>query len=208
MSGIYQKMLNEGVDMLLMTSAVKVGSQGAVKFDGESINAPFNKYIQSYAYLRRQLNTDPEEGDKITMGTQMVKIALQNLRKKKTYTDSRTGEDITGEEVLDRFMSSIRALSNIGMSELHEIFYTDDHVDQKKLSKYLKEQLTARNANKALLEAIEVDGNGNLTSVLAATPDASWIESILISTVNKKVIDIVTPGSSFVQRSVFAIEDK
>ena len=37
-------MLNEGVDMLLMTSAVKVGSQGAVKFDGESINAPFNKY--------------------------------------------------------------------------------------------------------------------------------------------------------------------
>jgi hypothetical protein len=41
---------------------------------------------------------------------------------------------------------------------------------------------------------------------LAATPDASWIESILISTINKRIIDIVTPGSSFVQRSVFAIE--
>jgi hypothetical protein len=42
---------------------------------------------------------------------------------------------------------------------------------------------------------------------LAATTDAQWIESILISTVNKKVIDITTPGSSFIQRSVFAIED-
>jgi hypothetical protein len=37
-------MLDETVDMLLMTSAVKVGSQGAVKYDGHSINQPFNKY--------------------------------------------------------------------------------------------------------------------------------------------------------------------
>jgi hypothetical protein len=44
MAGIYDKMLKEGVDMLLMTSAVKVGSQGAVQFNGETIDAPFNKY--------------------------------------------------------------------------------------------------------------------------------------------------------------------
>jgi len=42
---------------------------------------------------------------------------------------------------------------------------------------------------------------------LAATPDAKWIESILISTMNKYIVDITTPGSSFVQRSVFAMED-
>jgi hypothetical protein len=41
---------------------------------------------------------------------------------------------------------------------------------------------------------------------LSATADASWIESILISEVNKHVIDITTPGSSFVQRSVFAMD--
>jgi hypothetical protein len=44
MEGIYQKMLDEGVDMLLMQSGVKVGSQGAVKFDENGISAPFNKY--------------------------------------------------------------------------------------------------------------------------------------------------------------------
>ena len=37
---------------------------------------PFNKYKQNYQFLRRQLNTDPEEGSKINMGTQMVKIVL------------------------------------------------------------------------------------------------------------------------------------
>jgi hypothetical protein len=69
MEGIYQKMLDEGVDMLLMTSAVKVGSQGAVSYNGEIISEPFNKYTQDYSYLRRQLNTDPEEKDTNHIGT-------------------------------------------------------------------------------------------------------------------------------------------
>ena len=43
---------------------------------------------------------------------------------------------------------------------------------------------------------------------LAATADSSWIESIIISTINKRVVDIITPGSSYIQRSVFAIEGK
>ena len=76
MSEIYNKMLNEKVDMLLMTSAVKVGSQGAVKYNGTSINEPFNVYEQDYGFLRRQQNTDPEEGDTTAIGTQMVKVVL------------------------------------------------------------------------------------------------------------------------------------
>lgn len=87
-----------------------------------------------------------------------------------------------------------------------------NNIDPEKLSKYLKDQLSSRNANKGLIEAIEVitdpeTGNKKLVCPLAATADASWIESILISTVNRRVIDIITPGSSFVQRSVFAIEN-
>ena len=69
-------MVNEGVDMLFMDSAVKVGSQAPVSYDGNTIELPFNKYKQNYQFLRRQLNTDPEEGSKINMGTQMVKIVL------------------------------------------------------------------------------------------------------------------------------------
>jgi hypothetical protein len=65
----YQKMKDEKVDELLVTSAVKVGSQGAVSYNGKTIEPKFNKYEQNFADLRRQLNTDPEEGDEITAGT-------------------------------------------------------------------------------------------------------------------------------------------
>ena len=207
MKGIYDKMRNEKVDMLLMDSAVKLGSQGAVEFDGESINEPFNVYEQDFGFLRRQLNTDPEEGDTIAVGTQMIKIGLSNLRLlRPNYMFNGSDEEVDGKTLLYRFMGSIKALSEIGEQELTEMFMTNGVVDANKLADYLQDQLTSRNANKALIEAIRVE-NGELVAPLASTPDATWIESIVISTVNKHVIDITTPGSSFIQRSVFATEN-
>ena len=40
-----------------------------VKYDGTTINEPFNVYEQDYGFLRRQQNTDPEEGDTTAIGT-------------------------------------------------------------------------------------------------------------------------------------------
>ena len=210
LGNIYQKMLDENVDMLMMTSAVKVGSCGAVSYDGNWISEPFNKYEQSFGYLRRQLNTDPEEGKEMTMGTQMIKICLQNLIGERSYVDSRTGRTISGDEILEDMMGAINSLSKIGENEVVEMFSSDggQTIDPEKLANYLQEQLTSRNANKTLLEIIRPytkNGKVNLHA-LSATSDASWIESILISTVNKKVIDITTPGASYVQRSAFAME--
>ena len=66
---LYEKMKNEGVDMALMDSAVKVGSQGAVKYNGKSIDVPFNTYTQEFSFIRKQLNTDPEEGSTSAVGS-------------------------------------------------------------------------------------------------------------------------------------------
>ena len=220
MSGIYSKMLDEGVDMMFMDSAVKVGSQAPVKYDGNSISKPFNKYTQRFSFIRRQLNTDPEEGSTIAIGSQMVKIGLQNLRLDRTnYVHNGTGKTISGQELLTEFMNHIKRLSEIGVQNIIDKFFKDGtidyntgEIDPEKLSAYLKKELGSRNVNKSTIEAIDLttDDHGNikLKSPLAATPDSSWIESILISLINKFVININTPGSSFVQRSVFAIEAK
>ena len=220
MEAVYQKMVDEKVDMLLMTSAVKVGSQGAVSFDGETISEPFNKYEQDYSYLRRQLNTDPEEKDENHIGTQMMKIGLSNLVAERTYIDAN-GNEITGDQILETMMSSINELANIGAQEIKDMFMTvdtqtdsegniissEERIDYKKMSEYLNEQLTSRNANKTIIQAIQTTPDGKkLSSPLAATPDAAWIESIFISTMNKHIVDITTPGKSFVQRSVWAME--
>ena len=98
--------------MLLMDSAVKVGSQAPVKYDGNAIEKPFNKYTQEFSFLRRQLNTDPEEGSKIAIGTQMVKIVLQSLRLNRRYDVN--GQRISGYVLRDRFMGYISVISSLG----------------------------------------------------------------------------------------------
>lgn len=210
MHGIYNKMLNEKVDMLFMTSAVKVGSQGAVEYKDGAISDKFNTYTQEYGFLRRQQNTDPEEGDTTALGTQMVKVVLQNLRTaRNNYVSNTTGEKVTGMQILDSLMESINKLTEIGYQKVKEEFGIDENgkVDNKKLSDYLISQLSSRNANRGLIEALQLDEHGNFKCPIAATSDSTWIESILISSISKRIINIITPGNSFVQRSVFAIED-
>lgn len=205
MNTIYNEMLKQGVDQMLMSSAVKVGSVGAIKFDGSKFSGPFNKYTQRYGHLRNQLNTDPEEGDLMAIGTQMVKIVLQNLRLDRSYNG------VKGSELLTKMMEAIKEISAIGNDKIIENFFIDGDekkgVDNKKLSKYLKEQLGTRGVSKAVLQSVELDDNGEFSVPLSSVGNASWVESILISKINKDIIDINLPGTSFTQRSVFAIED-
>ncbi len=220
MRGIYEKMHAQGVDMLMMTSAVKVGSQGAVTFSGTEITDDFATYSQPYALLRKQLKTDPEEGDTGAMGTQAVKKVLSNLLLGRDYINAhsennlKTEEEstITGEELLRDIMHNIQRLSEFGEKEISDTFFSNDNVDAQKLSKWLKSQMSDRDADLIVQRALDIvnDQNGSkkMALPLAATPDSHWIESIMISHVNKRVIDIRTPGNSFVQRSVFATESK
>lgn len=203
LKNVYDKMKESKVDNLLMTSAVKVGLQGHSEFDGETISKPLNVYTQRLSALRRQLNTDPEEGDVVAAGTQMIKVCLSSLRLDRTYGD------MTGEQLRDKLMDSINKLSDLGIEKFRNRFYSNGIIDQKKLSEYLIEQLGTRNANKNLIDALTYNPEtGSMNAPIAATADASWMESMLISAANKDIIDITTPGSSFIQRSVFAIEGK
>lgn len=203
LKNVYDKMKENKIDNLLMTSAVKVGLQGHSEFDGETISKPLNVYTQRLSALRRQLNTDPEEGDVVAAGTQMIKVCLSSLRLDRTYGDT------TGEQLRDKLMGSINKLSKLGVDKFKDRFYSNGIIDQKKLSEYLIEQLGTRNANKNLIDALTYNPQtGSMNAPIASTADASWMESMLISAANKDIIDIMTPGSSFIQRSVFAIEGK
>lgn len=203
LKNVYDKMKENKVDNLLMTSAVKVGLQGHSEFDGETISKPLNVYTQRLSALRRQLNTDPEEGDVVAAGTQMIKVCLSSLRLDRMYGD------MTGEQLRDKLMGSINKLSKLGIDKFKDRFYSNGIIDQKKLSEYLIEQLGTRNANKNLIDALTYNPQtGSMNAPIASTADAIWMESMLISAANKDIIDIMTPGSSFIQRSVFAIEGK
>lgn len=212
MGKVYNKMINEGVDMLLFDSAVKIGNKHNSEFkQGKGIEEPFVTFKQDLRYLRKQLNTDPNGKIEMNLGTQTAKVALASLILDRTnYTDSLTGDTISGSQILDNIMGSIKELSDIGVKEVDDLFFTNDEFDIKKFAKFLNDELTSRNANKNTIDAITIkvdaDGSKHLNVPLAAQSDPHWIESILTSALNKRIIDVKTPGNAFYQRSVFAME--
>lgn len=213
MGKVYNKMINEGVDMLLFDSAVKIGNKYNSKFEqGKGIEEPFVTFKQDLRYLRKQLNTDPNGKIEMNLGTQTAKVALASLIiDRVNYTDSLTGEAISGSQILDNIMDSINQLSDMGVKEVDDLFFTDGEFDIQKFAKFLNDELTSRNANKNTIDAITIkvddaDGSKHLNVPLAAQSDPHWIESILTSALNKRVVDVKTPGNAFYQRSVFAME--
>lgn len=213
MGNVYNKMINEGVDMLLFDSAVKIGNKHNSKFEqGKGIEEPFVTFKQDLRYLRKQLNTDPNGKIEMNLGTQTAKVALASLIiDRVNYTDSLTGEAISGSQILDNIMDSINQLSDMGVKEVDDLFFTDGEFDIQKFAKFLNDELTSRNANKNTIDAITIkvddaDGSKHLNVPLAAQSDPHWIESILTSALNKRIVDVKTPGNAFYQRSVFAME--
>ena len=212
MGKVYNKMINEGVDMLLFDSAVKIGNKHNSKFEqGKGIEEPFVTFKQDLRYLRKQLNTDPNGKIEMNLGTQTAKVALASLIiDRANYIDSLAGETISGSQILDNIMDSINQLSDMGVKEVDDLFFTNDEFDIQKFAKFLNDELTSRNANKNTIDAITIkvdaDGSKHLNVPLAAQSDPHWIESILTSALNKRIVDVKTPGNAFYQRSVFAME--
>lgn len=213
MGKVYNKMINEGVDMLLFDSAVKIGNKHNSKFEqGKGIEEPFVTFKQDLRYLRKQLNTDPNGKIEMNLGTQTAKVALASLIiDRVNYTDSLTGEAISGSQIFDNIMDSINQLSDMGVKEVDDLFFTDGEFDIQKFAKFLNDELTSRDANKNTIDAITIkvddaDGSKHLNVPLAAQSDPHWIESILTSALNKRIVDVKTPGNAFYQRSVFAME--
>lgn len=233
MADIYQKMKAQNIDMLMINSAVKVGSQGSLggketenKIDFASNDIKFNTYKQKYQFLRKQLNTDPGDKDLQNMGTQMTKIALSNIVLGRTYTVKNNDGSFTtksGEQLRNDIMSAINDLSKLGYDSLQNEFFDKDEdgnvkLNEERFAKYLRKQLTDRDADNNSVGALNivytnyddegkpVKGTEQMEIPLAATSNSNWIESILTSSINKRVIDIATPGAPFIQRSVWGME--
>ena len=126
-ANIFHAMKKQGVDQLKINSAIKVGSQGSqpIKWDDyssvEGDEKPlfldtfkFNSYEQRFKYLRKQLNTDPNEKKYMNIGTQATKIVMSNLNVNNYYV-LRDGTKIKGQDLLDTIMNSMNRLSDIGM---------------------------------------------------------------------------------------------
>lgn len=220
---LYKKMNDPryGIDMLMVKQAVKVGQQAGQFFGPEMTEEELKNfsfagqiYEQQYSMIRRQLNTDPHERDLMAMGTQAAKVALSVIQDNQNYTLSN-GEVVRGREIKKRIMDAINALSRIGVNKVNERFFditrndngdiVDKKLNTKKFADFIEGELLNRNADKNILDAVR-ELKTKDSPILNSVTNMAWIESILISFINKNVIDINLPGNAFYQRSVFGME--
>ena len=217
MAKIFNKMKTDRMDILCVKSAVKVGGQGSKSINWQDYNDQytfeenfhFNTYRQKYSYLRKQFNTDPKESDTMHIGTQMMKVALSTLMAGREYI-MNNGQKMSATEVRDSIMDCINKLSDIGLRSIHDEFFRDEQFDVEKFSKFLTKELISRNASQEMIDAVNVvtgkDGKPHFKMPLAAMSNLNFVQSILVSKINKQVVDVNTPGAAFIQRSVWGME--
>lgn len=232
MNNIYHKMINQGVDMLMMKSAVKVGGQGAQDLRPESFRYnddptdernfidgdvggqnwkqdwkqfEFNTYKQKYQWIRRQLNTDPRTSETMPVGTQVIKVGLSNLNLDKPDYKNPYGRNIDGRTLRQRVTTCLNAISEKQKQQLLDKLQTNGEYDINKISQFLIDQFQRRDADRNLLDGLRIV-NGQFDVPLIAQSSVNWIQSIVASEIDKSVIDVNLPGNAYYQRSVFAME--
>jgi hypothetical protein len=103
-------------------------------------------------------------------------------------------------------MDAINALSVKGSSEVIKRFYRNGSIDNRQLSEYLISQAVSSGMSNEVIEGFKLDASGEFKVPLAATSSRRWVESRLISYVNKHAVDLNTPGGSAVQMSSFGFK--
>ena len=208
------------VMMLKVHSATKAGSKGRVNLDHTVLdkwNAPegkkdfesfrFNTYTQRFSDIRRQFNTDPKEKELMSYGTQAIKVMFASLIANQKFDFQ--GEEKNAAEMVQIIMQAINHMCQIGSQEFLNKYIKNGQLDEEAFSKMLQRNLSDRDANDEIIEAVSTvvkDGVKKMKAPLASLSGTNWIQSIVASMINKDVIDVNTPGHAFYQRSVWGMQ--
>lgn len=228
---IYDRMNNEElgtIDMLVFESAVKVGLGNTFKMYKDENNTQLNlealnrpsyaktgkrgdlpTLVQDIKHLRLQLNTDPHEHMDRSMGTQAVKMFLSNLRDDLTYGKNK-GKAIKGSDIKSTIMQCIDQLTEFGVNDIHKRFFKKENgkwkVDNEKLSQELIKEAKSSGMSEEIVNALSLNEDGDFNISISALSSRNWIESRIISLINKTVVDINTKGGSAIQMSGFGFK--
>lgn len=204
------------IHMLAFESAVKVGQDAKTKIYNKdnTVNveglANIVTHKQELKNFRRQLITDPHTSHEQMFVTQAQKAALLNVRHNNTYT-TPDGRKVSGSELLNNVFGSIDALTRYGKQTIDNKFGVTEQdgistANKADVAKALYDAADASNMNQNVMGGLEVV-DGKPVAPLSGMSDNAWMESSLISLLNREIIDINTPGGMFIQMSSIMYND-
>lgn len=175
----------------------------------ERLNNGLTTRVQDIKQLRLQLNTEPHEHTDRSFGTQAVKICIGNVVDDRHYGHNK-GQNVSGAKIKKDVFGCIKALSTKGYIKLKggngkagRFFDKNGRINNRALSEYLIQEARGTNMSAEVTEALALDKNGNFRAPIASLSTRNWIESKIISLINKEVIDVNTPGGSAIQMASF-----
>ena len=199
--------------MLAFDSAVKVG-QRAKEVKSRIYKDKTNKEIdmdslmsmpthkQSLTNFRRQLITDPHHAERQMFVSQAQKAAMGNIRSAWKYT-TPDGKVYSGDELINNFNGAHNAITEAGRKEIERDFgITPDkpQVSVQRFAEIMQRKALSSNMNDNVINGLDVE-NGETVAPISGLSDNSWIESGLISMLNKSIVDTNLPGGMFIQMS-------
>lgn len=213
MGKVLEVMQSRNIHMLAFDSAVKVG-QRAKEVKSRIYKDKTNKEIdmdslmsmpthkQSLANFRRQLITDPHHVERQMFVSQAQKAAMGNIRSAWKYT-TPDGKVYNGDELINNFNGAHNAITEAGRREIERDFgITPDkpQVSVQRFAEIMQRKALSSNMNDNVINGLDVE-NGETVAPISGLSDNSWIESGLISMLNKSIVDTNLPGGMFIQMS-------
>lgn len=213
MSKVLEVMQSRNIHMLAFDSAVKVG-QRAKEVKSRIYKDKTNKEIdmdslmsmpthkQSLTNFRRQLITDPHHAERQMFVSQAQKAAMGNIRSAWKYT-TPDGKVYNGDELINNFNGAHNAITEAGRREIEKDFgITPDkpQVSVQRFAEIMQRKALSSNMNDNVINGLDVE-NGETVAPISGLSDNSWIESGLISMLNKSIVDTNLPGGMFIQMS-------
>lgn len=213
MGKVLEVMQSRNIHMLAFDSAVKVG-QRAKEVKSRIYKDKTNKEIdmdslmsmpthkQSLTNFRRQLITDPHHAERQMFVSQAQKAAMGNIRSAWKYT-TPDGKVYSGDELINNFNGAHNAITEAGRKEIERDFgITSDkpQVSVQRFAEIMQRKALSSNMNDNVINGLDVE-NGETVAPISGLSDNSWIESGLISMLNKSIVDTNLPGGMFIQMS-------
>lgn len=213
MGKVLEVMQSRNIHMLAFDSAVKVG-QMAKEVKSRIYKDKTNKEIdmdslmsmpthkQSLTNFRRQLITDPHHAERQMFVSQAQKAAMGNIRSAWKYT-TPDGKVYSGDELINNFNGAHNAITEAGRKEIERDFgITPDkpQVSVQRFAEIMQRKALSSNMNDNVINGLDVE-NGETVAPISGLSDNSWIESGLISMLNKSIVDTNLPGGMFIQMS-------
>ena len=206
------------IDMITTYQVVKVGNTYEPSYYTDPTQTEINYEAlneiiirkQNFMNLLDQMPIEAHAAERRMAVSQAVKTVYSNIRPDSYYTLPHVdghGVTVTGSELAEYAMTAIKEISTRGTASIKKtlgIVDTENGFTFKDLTGLSKELIRACKASgfsSDMLAQMMLDGKGRFMVPLSASISEKRLFSKLMSQINKKVIDLMLPGGTYVQEA-------